>query len=29
LRIRERIYWAKFGLVGKDYGVNTSSYWLT
>jgi hypothetical protein len=26
LRIRERIYWAKFGLVGKDYGVNTSSY---
>jgi len=26
LRIRERMYWAKFGLVGKDYGVNTSLY---
>jgi len=26
LRIRERVYWAKFGLVGKDYGVNTSLY---
>lgn len=26
LRIRERIYWAKFGLVGKDYGVNVSLY---
>ncbi|OUM60761.1 hypothetical protein PIROE2DRAFT_67594 [Piromyces sp. E2] len=26
LRIRERMYWAKFGLVGKDYGVNASLY---
>ncbi|KAL6621348.1 hypothetical protein U3516DRAFT_895563 [Neocallimastix sp. 'constans'] len=26
LRIRERIYWAKFGLIGKDYGVNISLY---
>ncbi|ORX57166.1 hypothetical protein BCR36DRAFT_580580 [Piromyces finnis] len=26
LRIRERMYWAKFGLVGKDYGVNISLY---
>jgi len=26
LRIRERMYWAKFGLVGKDYGINVSLY---
>jgi len=26
LRIRERMHWAKSGLIGKDYGVNTSLY---